>query len=113
MVNQLDLNQERLEMRSALAEAMPAMMATVTSGVEEAYKDGALSTKVKRMIAMAIALGAGCTNCILGQTQYALQAGATKEEILETIAVVVSIRGTTGMAESLRVVKLLQELGKW
>ena len=113
MTNQLDLEQERLAMRSALAEAMPEMMATVTNGVEEAYKDGALSSKVKRMMAMAIALGAGCNNCILGQTQYALQEGATKEEILETIGVVVSIRGTTGVGESLRVVKLLQELGKW
>jgi alkylhydroperoxidase/carboxymuconolactone decarboxylase family protein YurZ len=49
---------------------------------------------------------------VLGQTMYALEKGATKEEILETIGVVVSIRGTTGVAESLRVIQLLEELGK-
>jgi len=42
----------------------------------------------------------------------ALDAGATREEILETLSVVVSMRGTTGIAESLRVVKLLDEMGK-
>jgi len=63
-------------------------------------------------MAMAIALGAGCQNCILGQTMYALETGATKEEILEAISVVVSMRGTTGVAESLRVIQLLDELGK-
>ena len=43
---------------------------------------------------------------------YALENGAAKEEILETILVVVSMKGTTGLAESLRVVQLLDELGK-
>jgi alkylhydroperoxidase/carboxymuconolactone decarboxylase family protein YurZ len=42
----------------------------------------------------------------------ALEAGATKEEILETISVNMAMSGTTGIAESLRVLKLLDELGK-
>jgi AhpD family alkylhydroperoxidase len=63
-------------------------------------------------MALAIALGAGCTNCILMQANQALEEGATKEEVLETLAVVASIRGTTGIAESLRVIKLLDELGR-
>jgi len=35
-----------------------------------------------------------------------------KDEISETLFVVVSMRGTTGVAESLRVVQLLDELRK-
>ena len=31
---------------------------------------------------------------VLGQAMYALECGATREEILETISVVVSMRGT-------------------
>jgi alkylhydroperoxidase/carboxymuconolactone decarboxylase family protein YurZ len=42
----------------------------------------------------------------------ALEAGASKEEILETISVNMAMSGTTGTAESLRVIKLLDELGK-
>jgi hypothetical protein len=35
-----------------------------------------------------------------------------KDEILESLSVAVSMRGTTGVDESLRVVQLLDELGK-
>lgn len=62
-------------------------------------------------MALTLALGAGCRNCILAQTRNALNDGATKEEILETLSVAVSMRGTTGVAESLRVVQLMDELG--
>ena len=79
--------------------------------IETVYKDGALSVKVKRLMALAIALRLGCTNCILGQTKLALEQGATREEILETISVNVAMSGTTGFAEALRVLKLLDELG--
>ena len=73
--------------------------------------EGALSTKVKRLIAMAVALKVGCTNCILAQTERTLAEGATKDEILETLQVLVAMGGTTGIAESLRVIKFLDELG--
>jgi AhpD family alkylhydroperoxidase len=60
---------------------------------------------------MAVALKVGCTNCILAQTEKALAEGATKDEILETLQVLVAMGGTTGIAESLRVIKFLDELG--
>ncbi len=41
-----------------------------------------------------------------------MELGATREEVLETIGVVVAIRGTTGLAESYKVIQLLEELGK-
>lgn len=53
-------------------------------------------------MAGAIALGAGCRNGVPGQTTYALEAGATKEKLLEILSVVLSMKGTTGAAESLR-----------
>jgi len=94
------------------AQAMPGVMSTLGPSVNEAYKDGALSPKIKRLIAMGIALSNGCTGCILAQTSYAIEAGATKDEVLEACAVAMSIGGTMAFAESLRVVKLLDELGK-
>lgn len=112
MENQVQLNEERTQLVGKLADQVPDFMAAEFGVLNAAYKDGALSGKVKRLMSMALALGAGCTNCILGQTDYALKAGATKEEILETIQVVISMRGTTGIAESLRVIKFLDELGK-
>ena len=112
MGSQVELNDERMQLVGKLKDQVPEFMAAEFGVIGAAYKDGALSVKVKRLMSMAIALGAGCTNCILAQTENALKAGATKEEILESIQVVISMRGTTGIAESLRVVKFLDELGK-
>jgi AhpD family alkylhydroperoxidase len=110
--SQLDLNKNRVKQLDKFAQSLPDVMGAVKGVIAEAYKDGALSCKAKRLMALAIALGAGCRNCILAQTMYALENGATKEEILETLSVVVSMRGTTGVAESVRVIQLLDELGK-
>jgi AhpD family alkylhydroperoxidase len=109
--SQVELNENRKKNLGRFADLLPDVFKEVRSQATEVYRDGALSGKVKRLMAMAIALGAGCRNCILGQTMYALETGATKEEILEAISVVVSMRGTTGVAESLRVIQLLDELG--
>ena len=75
------------------------------------YKDGALSRKVKRLIAMAVAIGIGCTPCIIAQTKMAVEAGASKEDVLEAASVLLAIHGTSGYSESWRVVKVLEELG--
>jgi AhpD family alkylhydroperoxidase len=108
--SQLELERNRVEQRERFYQVLPEVAGKVKDLTDIVYSDGALSGKVKRMMALATALGAGCRNCILAQTTLALEAGATKEEILETISVVVSMRGTTGVAESLRVIQLLDEL---
>jgi len=112
MESQIKLNDERMELLDKFKQALPDLMVPEYATLDVVYKDGALSSKVKRLIALAIALRAGCTNCILSQTMRALEAGATKDELLETLSVEVAMSGTTGIAESLRVIKLLDELGK-
>ena len=112
MESQLELDKNRMKQRDKFAELLPDVWGPLRSLTAEVYKDGALSCKVKRLMSLALALGAGCRNCILAQTMYALENGATKDEILETLSVVVSMRGTTGVAESVRVIQLLDELGK-
>lgn len=111
MENQSQLNAERMELLGKLKQAMPSFTEAEYAVIGLTYKDGALSSKIKRLISLAVALKVGCTNCILAQTQYALDQGATREEILETLQVLISMGGTTGIAESLRVVKYLDELG--
>ena len=110
--SQIALNQEREALALRLGELCPDLAVHVQNTVVEAFKDGALSSKTKRLIALSIALGVGCRNCELHQAMEALELGATKEEFLETIEVVISIRGTTGAAESLRIIELLDEMGK-
>ena len=112
MDSQLDLNQERLRLIDKFKKALPDTIAAELKVGDAAYAPGALSSKQKRLIALGVALGRGCTNCILGQTMRAFEAGATVDEILETTGVAVAIGGTMGMAESLRVIRLLEDMGK-
>jgi AhpD family alkylhydroperoxidase len=110
--SQIELNNNRMKQLEKFSKLRPDVMGQVRDQTNEVYKDGALNSKVKRLMALAIALGVGCRNCVLAQTMNALENGATRDEVLETISVVASMRGTTGIAESLRVVQLLDELGK-
>jgi len=110
--SQIEINEERLKLLEKFNQELPDLMVPESAKWEVVYKNGALSCKVKRLMALGIALRARCVNCIISQTMRALEAGATKDEILETISVNVSMSGTTGIAESLRVLKLLDELGK-
>jgi len=73
------------------------------------YRDGALSGKNKRLMALTGALVHGCRACILFQTDKSLEAGATREEILEACSVAVSLGGTMGAGETTRVVQYLKE----
>ena len=99
--NQIELNNARKNHLGRFVELLPDLSKGLMAVAGEAYKDGVIDSKTKRLMAMPVALGLGCKYCILGQTEEALD--ATKEEILETIAVVASVRGTSGIAESYRV----------
>jgi alkylhydroperoxidase/carboxymuconolactone decarboxylase family protein YurZ len=109
---QVGLDEDRVKHRDMLARLLPEVMGAVRGLTDEVYKDGALSCKIKRLMSLALALGVGCRNCILAQTRYALENGATRDDNLETISVAVSMRGTTGVGESLRVIQLLDELAR-
>jgi len=111
MESQVKLNEERLKLVEKFKQQLPDVYAGLHGLIDAVYQDGALSTKVKRLMSLAIALGVGCTNCILAQSKHAQAAGATREEFLETVSVAVAMRGSTGAAESMRVIKLLDELG--
>jgi AhpD family alkylhydroperoxidase len=99
------------ELFNRYRELMPDIARPHDELAGEAYKDGALSGKTKRLMAMAVAITHGCRGCILFQADQALELGAATEEILEACAVAVSIGGTMASAETSRVVRLLQERG--
>ena len=108
MENQLELYNNIIKYTE---EALPNTREAYNTLRDKTYEDGALSHKVKRLIALGIALRAGCTACILHQTKLAVEAGATKTEVLEAVAVAIAISGSTALGWSWRVPKLLEELG--
>ncbi|MFC1993337.1 carboxymuconolactone decarboxylase family protein [Chloroflexota bacterium] len=110
--SQIEFFDETQEYRNKLNEALPGTMAAENAFLNEVYKDGKLSRKVKRLMAMAIALRAGCDRCIVGQTKLAIEAGATRDEVMEALSVAIAMGGTPAMGWSWRVLKVLEEQGR-
>jgi alkylhydroperoxidase/carboxymuconolactone decarboxylase family protein YurZ len=66
----------------------PELLALVTETREFALNDGALPRKFKLLIALALDASNGATEGVKALAQTALQAGATTEELTETLRVV-------------------------
>lgn len=60
---------------------------------EQAIADGALTMKTKELIALAIAVAVRCDGCIAYHVHDAMEAGATRADIAETIGVAVLMGG--------------------
>ncbi len=109
MENQLEYYAETGKYRDKYDADTPEM-AAYSAFRKQVYKDGVLSLKTKRLIALACGLQTGCTRCTQGQTKDAITAGASKAEVLEAVAVAVVMGGTAVSAETWRVMKVLEEL---
>ncbi len=59
----------------------------------ESLAEGALSRKSKELIALGVAIAARCDACIAYHVHDALRAGATRQEIVETIGVAMMMGG--------------------
>lgn len=79
--------------------------------VDAAFKPGALGSKEKHLMAVALGVKDHCAPCMLGHLQAAIKFGATKEDILETIGVTLSMSGTTTMGGAWMVFKMMEEEG--
>jgi len=58
-----------------------------------AFAEGALETRTKELIALAIAVVEGCDGCIASHAQAAARAGATRQEAAEAIGVTFLMHG--------------------
>ena len=75
-------------------------------------KDGALSVREKELIALGIGVAVRCVPCINLHVQKCLQAGATREQILEVAGVAVMMQGGPGFTYVPKVMDALAALGK-
>ncbi len=76
----------------------------------DVIKDGALSTKVKELIALAIAICQGCDYCISIHVRKCIEAGATKDEMAEACGVAVLMGGGPAFTYSTFAFKAMEEL---
>jgi AhpD family alkylhydroperoxidase len=77
------------ELRQMIPETYAGFAALHTAAMSE----GALPTKSKELIALAIAVVEQCDGCIAAHARGAAKAGATKEEVAEAIGVTFLMAG--------------------
>jgi AhpD family alkylhydroperoxidase len=58
---------------------------------KETYKSTDIDRKTKELIAIAASLGFNCAGCLEGHLKKALDYGATKEEISESISIAMGV----------------------
>jgi AhpD family alkylhydroperoxidase len=78
--------------------------------VEGAESPGALDTKTKELMSLAVGCAARCEHCVLWHLDGALEAGATREEVIETLEVAVLMGGGPAMTYAIEAYEILEEL---
>ena len=68
---------------------------------QRVFADGALPSKTKQLIAIAVAHVTQCPYCIRGHTELALKQGANEQEIMEAIWVAAEMRAGGAYAHSI------------
>jgi len=66
-------------------------------------KTGKLNTKMRELIALAVAVSLRCDGCITTHTAAAIKAGASKEEIAEALGVAIAVNAGAALVYSARV----------
>ena len=85
---------EHLQQRLAqLGSELPGPMSGFARLHRKSVEDGALSARTKELMALAIGIAVRCDGCIAYHVHDAVQAGATRPELLETIGVAVMMGG--------------------
>jgi AhpD family alkylhydroperoxidase len=80
----------------ALVEAIPDVMSSSNALHVAAMREGALSTRMKELIALAISITRECDGCIAAHARGAARRGATPAEVAEMIGVAISMNGGPG-----------------
>ena len=89
----IELHRQRKALAPGPADAFKAFS-------EAVFADGALSAKMKDLIAVAVAHVTQCPYCIRGHTASALRRGATQQEVMEAIWVAAEMRAGGAYAHS-------------
>jgi AhpD family alkylhydroperoxidase len=93
-----DVSRDLAQKRRELA---PEIYGAFREFGQRAFADGALPSKTKQIIAVAVAHVTQCPYCIRGHTGLALKEGATEQELMEAIWVAAEMRAGAAYAHSI------------
>ena len=71
--------------------------------------DGAIPEKYRELMSIAVGLTTQCSYCIDAHVQNAIKAGATKEELAETVFIASALRAGAAVGHGLMAMRLFEE----
>jgi len=91
--NYVELHQHLQDRLAQLGSELPGPMTGFARLHKKSVEAGALDAKTKELMALAISITVHCEGCIAYHTHDAIQAGATRSELFETIGVAIMMGG--------------------
>ncbi|MGZ4902945.1 MAG: carboxymuconolactone decarboxylase family protein [Halobacteriota archaeon] len=98
------------ELLKLIYESHPQMFDVIYNMDKALLSEGKLSAKMKRLIALAVVSATGCEACATAQMQAAMKKGASREEVLEVLGVLVVTAGMPAVATARDALKKCCEL---
>jgi AhpD family alkylhydroperoxidase len=100
-----ELRQPALDLHALIPDVMKGF-ADMSSA---AMKEGELSSLVKELIALGIAITRECDGCIVAHVRGALRQGATRQQIGEAVGVAIAMNGGPGTVWGPRALRVYDE----
>ena len=90
-------------------ELAPEIINTFRAFSHQVFADGALPSKTKELIAVAVAHVTQCAYCIRSHTKRARQKGVSEQEIMEAIWVAAEMRAGGAISHSALAIDTMNE----
>ena len=107
--NHTDSYKKLRNLSAKLIAEIPETMAGFGELHAAAVGKGALDNKTKELIALSIGIALRCNGCIAFHVHDALDAGANRQEVLETIGVAILMGGSPSMVYGCEALEALDQ----
>jgi AhpD family alkylhydroperoxidase len=110
LVDWQDLIQNAMKAFGELAKGNPKIMDGIKALDEAGSTHNALDAKTRELISLAVATTTRCDTCIAVHAKAAVAAGATRQELLETLGVAVGLNAGAAFVYSSRALEAFDAL---
>ena len=107
--NYPDMYEHLRGLMGRLAVETPSVMSGFTKLHGASTAEGALDTKTKELIALAIGIAVHCDGCVAYHVHDALGAGATRAEVIDTIGVAIMMGGGPSVVYGCEALEALEQ----
>jgi alkylhydroperoxidase/carboxymuconolactone decarboxylase family protein len=102
---------EHLPKFGEIAEGQPELAEKFFDYYNAVFEDGALTSREKALIALAVSTVVQCPYCIDAYTTASLEKGADLEQMTEAVHVATAIRGGASLVHGIQMLEQVKSLG--